>query len=68
MRVSRVIPYSLSAVLLCGGLLVLSGCDSGPAPGTAATPVQSEEAASQNKAMRDFYKSKGKKTKSLQAP
>jgi len=68
MRVSRVISCSLPVLFLSGVFLILSGCDGGPEPGTMAAPVQPEQAANQNKAMKDFYKSKGKKTKSLQTP
>lgn len=70
MRVSRVTPYFLSVVFLCGGPLILSGCGGGPAPGTMGSPVDPDEAAKQNKAMQDYYRSKGKKgvDKSSRAP
>lgn len=66
MRVLRFFSCSFLVLFLCGGLFTLAGCDGGPAPGTMATPVESDQAAKQNQAMKDYYKSKGKKTKSLQ--
>lgn len=47
--------------LFASSLSFLPGCgNSGPADGTAATPVNEEEAKAQNAAMQDAMKSKMK--------
>jgi hypothetical protein len=56
MRLFRIL--ALSAPLL----FLLAGCDDSPAPGTMASPVDADQAAKQNQAMKDFYKGKMGKT------
>ncbi len=50
----------LFAGSLVVGLVSWSGCGGLPETGTAVTPVNPEVATQQNKAMQEYYASKGK--------
>ncbi|APW61925.1 hypothetical protein [Paludisphaera borealis] len=63
MRTLRILAISAPLLVLStSGLFVLAGCDSAPAPGTVASPIDKAEAAKQNQAMEDFMKGKKGKT------
>ena len=59
MRLSRTLNVGLLALASAVPLFSMTGCGDGlPETGTAASPVNPEVAASQNKAMQDLYKNK----------
>jgi len=64
MRLSRLLRATSLLLTVAAGLALCPGCaDSVPATGTAAAPVDKDQAAQQNKAMQDFYKAKMKPAK-----
>jgi hypothetical protein len=59
MRISQSLRAFSAALVLTGGLSTCPGCgDDTPKTGTVVSPVDKDEAAAQNKAMNEFYKSK----------
>jgi hypothetical protein len=60
MRRSIPLRLSVCALLLAINLVACAGCGGPPETGTMGNPVNPTEAAQQNKAMADYYKSKPK--------